>query len=155
LADLLDRLCRAAMPACVNPPSDTSSEPPGASWARGAGGVSVQLKLGKSGCRLLLDDSCVRAFALRMPAVAAPPAPLAPVDLAQVVDKVPVALRLSIGGARVGVGALMRLAEGDVIRLDTPIDAPVGLLAPSGVAVCNGYLGRVGDRIAVEVLAPV
>ena len=63
----------------------------------------------------------------------------------------PVALDLTIGTARVGLGSLMTLAAGDVIRLDTPAEQPITLSLPGGVALLHGYMGQARDQVAVEL----
>lgn len=116
--------------------------------ARGSGAIVIYLQLGRLEGRVLLDAACVQALCPQ-------PAPVLPalarVDRYAALAATPLALRLTVGAARVGLASLMSLEAGDVIRLDRAIDAPATLALPSGDTVFRAYLGRIGDSIAVEL----
>ncbi len=147
---LLGALCQAAMPGAEALPRVPATVVPAPLFERGAGTIVLLVGVGKHQCRLLLNEACVRALGAKGGAVRLPP--LAKVNYPAAVADVAVALQLKIGAARVGLGNLMTLSVGDVIRLDSSVDAPVALTAPSGATLFNAYLGRVGNSVAVEVV---
>jgi hypothetical protein len=63
--------------------------------------------------------------------------------------KVPV--RVLAGSAEVGAAALASLAPGDVILLDTALDAAFGLVGTDGTTVARGYLGARAGRKAFQL----
>jgi hypothetical protein len=144
---LLDALVCAVLLSQQSAPRDGAAVPFG-HWERGSGAVVAQLAIGRRHCHLLLDGPAVQALL----APAAPLPALPAVDVTAGVSGVPVSLRLEAGTARVGLGALLSLAPGDVIRLDRQADAPLALHAMSGHRLFDAYLGRSGDGIAVELV---
>ena len=147
-----DALAAAVLGALV-PDAATASgacaAPDAALYARGAGAVVLSLDLGGCESVLLLDDACVRALCGPADAPALPA--LAAVDLQRALADTEVALDLTIGAARVGLSNLLTLAAGDVIRLGTPVEQPVTLSLPSGAVLLNGYMGRAGSQVAVDL----
>jgi hypothetical protein len=147
LEALLDALVRTSL-SSEQDAARVAAAVPAEHWQRGSGAVVAQLAIGKRHCQLLLDAPALQALL----APAAPLPPLPAVDVAASVSKVPVSLRLEAGTARVGLGALLSLAPGDVIRLDRQADAPLALNTLSGHRLFHAYLGRSGDGIAVELV---
>lgn len=124
--------------------------PEAAHYRRGGGAVVLSVAIGRQQSCLVLDQACVRRLAGQA-TVAALPA-LAKVDIQRELSDTGVILDLNVGTARVGLGSLMTLAIGDVIRLNAPVEQPISLSLPSGVPVLNGYLGKVGTQLAVELI---
>jgi hypothetical protein len=145
---LLDALARAALASAQSVARSTAAEIPASHWRRGGGAVVAQIAIGRQQCRMLLDSAAAQALQLPPAALA----PLTPVDYSASVAAAPVSLQLSIGAARVGLGSLMSLSVGDVIRLDAAGDAPVALKTLAGSPVFDAYLGRSGDSVAVELV---
>lgn len=148
LDTLLDELAEAAMPGQQSVLRSAHAPVPEYLWERGSGALLAQLAVGRQHCRILLGSAAVQA---RQAAPAALPA-LAAVDLEQSLSGVPVELRLVAGSARVGLGALLSLAPGDVVRLDRQADAPLALGTQSGHGLFDVYLGRSGEQLAVELV---
>lgn len=147
LAALQEALIGAVLPGQPHPAQDAAPVPPDC-WKRGSGALVAQLAVGQRHCHLLLDGAAVQA--LLAPPAALPP--LAAVDVAPSIAAVPVSLRLDAGTARVGLGALLALAPGDVIRLNLAADAPLALGTLAGQPLFKAYLGRSGDGLAVELV---
>lgn len=145
---LIDALCRAALVVHQDVAREVDRDVPARTWRRGSGAALVELTLGRQRCRFLLDGEAVQA--LQAPPAAL--APLAAVDHGAALAAVPVALQVTAGAARVSLGNLMSLAVGDVVRLDTAIDAPVALATLAGEPLFHAYLGRSGDSVAVELV---
>jgi hypothetical protein len=147
LDGLLDALVCAALSSRHDVPRATAAVP-AAPWRHGSGALVAQITVGGRHCHVLLDDAAVQALA--PPAARLPPLPA--VDVAAGVADVPVALRLDAGTARVGLGALLSLAPGDVIRLERQTDEPLALNTPSGDPLFHAYLGQRGADVAVELV---
>ncbi len=147
LGGLLDALVGAALSTRHGVPRGAAAVP-AALWRRGSGAVVAQVAVGGRHCHVLLDGAAVQAF---VPPAAPLPA-LPAVDVAAGVADVPVSLRLDAGTARVGLGALLSLAPGDVIRLDRQADAPLALGTLAGDPLFHAYLGRCGNGVAVELV---
>jgi hypothetical protein len=145
---LLDALTRAALPGQQNPARMAAAAIPSDNWERGSGALIAQIAIGRQQCRMLLGSAAVQA--LQAPAPALPALP--DFDLKASVSGVPVSLQIEAGSARVGLGALLSLAPGDVIRLDRQADAPLALSTLSGHGLFDAYLGRSGDHVAVEIV---
>ncbi len=146
--ELVDAMVRVAVTAGYAAPTSGSGAIPGTVWKRGSGAVLVQVDIGGQQCRVLLDGSAVRA--LQAPTAALPA--LKAVDYGAAVADVPVVLQLRIGGARVGLGSLLSVAEGDVIALSAPTDVPASLSIGGGEPVLRAFMGRCGDTMAVELV---
>jgi hypothetical protein len=148
-AALADALAKVAMTGATQAGLAANEQPAAALSARGAGAVLLLVQAGRHESRVLLNDACVRA--LLAPAKPAAGAPLAAVDYWRAVAEADVTLDLTIGAAKVGLGNLMTLAVGDVIRLDAAVERPVSLTARGGAPLLAAYLGKTGDQIAVEI----
>ncbi|MDR7392305.1 MAG: FliM/FliN family flagellar motor C-terminal domain-containing protein, partial [Armatimonadota bacterium] len=72
--------------------------------------------------------------------------------LRHAVEEVTVPVQVRLGRARVTLGDLVALAPHDVIQLDRPAHAPLDVLV-EGAVVFSGRPGRVGRRLAVEILS--
>jgi hypothetical protein len=148
LEALLDALAGAALAGQQSVTRNLAIEVPAGTLRRGGGAVVAQIACGRQHCWVLLDSAAVRA--LHLPPAALPA--LAPVDYRASVAMTPVALQLRIGAAKVGLGSLLSLSVGDVIRLDARHDAPVALRTLAGSVLLDAYLGRSGDSVAVELV---
>ncbi len=144
---LFDALACAALSSQAKVARIPADEVPAAVWRRGAGAVLVKFSLGRQQGYLLLDCQAVQCLQAPAPALA----PLSAVDYTAAVASTPVSLQLTIGAARVGLGNLLSLSEGDVIRLDSQVDAPIALTL-GGAELFHAYLGRRGDSVAVELV---
>lgn len=115
----------------------------------GSGAVCVTVALGRARVGLLLDDACVR----RMLGVQSPAAPprLGKVAIAKALERTPVALTVRAGHVELGAGTLLSIGVGDVIALPLALDAPMSLTLADGAQVCKGFIGRQGERLAVEI----
>ncbi len=148
-ADLLEALQSAFSAAPGHAHDENLVAPPDGVWRRGAGAVAACIRLGQLRLHMLLDAPAVQS--LQRPAAALPA--LAPADLAQSVARVPVVLELNAGSARVGLGSLMALSAGDVIRLGIPSEAPLSLRSAAGKTLFGAYLGRSDGELAVEIVS--
>jgi flagellar motor switch protein FliN/FliY len=61
-----------------------------------------------------------------------------------------VQLRVDVGHAEMSVEKLFALAQGDVVALDTHLDAPVTLQL-DGKAIAHGHLVAVGDSFGLRI----
>lgn len=71
-----------------------------------------------------------------------------------VVKNVAVKLQVKAGEAMLSVGELLALTEGQVLRLDSPLDAPLQILL-DGRCVATGELMAMGDHFAVRIVDTV
>jgi len=62
-------------------------------------------------------------------------------------------LRATLADAELSLGEIQALRPGDVVALAHPLDAPARLVAVDGEAVCEGWLGRLGQHMALELAA--
>ncbi len=154
LGELLGALTRAAlgMPSEIRGSDDgrvdnCADGVPAHVWKRGSGAALATVTIEHWSCSVLLDGTALAAL---LPRAAALPG-LGAVDYGACMAQVPVALELVAGGARVSLGSLLALSEGDVIGLGNRSDAPLTLRSPAGRSVLNGYLGRRGETIAIEL----
>lgn len=143
---LLDTL--AASVGDVGASVTAEAEPESALFASGAGGVTAHLRLGKLSIVFMMDAASVERLA---PRASRALEPLSPVDYPQVLSALPVRLWVGIGGTRVGLTTLMSVGIGDVVVLDSPVDEPAQVLDDSGTLLFPAYLGRMSERIVVEV----
>lgn len=117
-------------------------------FAPGSGAVLARLVLGGHACDIL--------FAL--PTAWLPAQPVAksrlpaPVPRSTALARIEVHLQVEAGRSEVALGNLLMLAVGDVIRLERSIDAPLQVFAPKGEHVFDGYLGKRGERKALELV---
>lgn len=145
---LASELTKAIFPNAAEPAVETNEAPDAGQWRRGSGAIAVVIRMGTLESRLLLSGACVRAL---FPSERAVLPALPAVDIRAAVAGTEVALDLNIGATRVILGNLMSLEVGDVIRLDTSVEAPIAMTLPSGVHLFTAHLGKIGDDIAVEI----
>ncbi len=125
-------------------------------WRHASGAVLIALRIGRAQCFGVLNHSAVQSLLRQaemrglLPAGAA--VPLAGVDHHRLLANLPLRLPVAVGGARLGLGTLMSLGVGDVIRLDAAVDAPLSVSGPSGAVLFDGYLGLSGNKVALEVV---
>lgn len=62
-----------------------------------------------------------------------------------------VGLRVTLTGAQLDLGQLQSLKIGDVIPLAHRLDAPARITAADGASLCDGWLGQLEGRIAVQL----
>ncbi|MTV41463.1 FliM/FliN family flagellar motor switch protein [Duganella radicis] len=146
--DLHRALLSALLPAGVAAGDD--SAPPPADWRYASGAVLLVLRVAKQACFLLLNHAAV----LRHAEPAQGVVPLASLNYTALLGDLPLKLPVRLGSAQVDLGSLVRLAVGDVIRLDTLADRALTVRSHAGTALFDGYLGRVDDNMALE-LAPL
>ncbi|NRR31456.1 FliM/FliN family flagellar motor switch protein [Oxalobacteraceae bacterium] len=150
---LIDAVGGVALPGTLA--ETDATPPPAAQWQRGSGAVLLVLRLGRQLCHGVLSEAAVAALAQQARLrgnLAEPVAPaLAPCNLARLLAPVAVRLPIEIGRAQVGLGSLMGLGVGDVIRLDSPADRPFPVTGPTGAPLFGAYLGLSGTDMALEV----
>jgi hypothetical protein len=66
----------------------------------------------------------------------------------------PVTLRATLTGVELDLGQLQALQPGDIVPLAHVLDAPVQLSGADGTPVCEGWLGQLDGRKAVELSLP-
>lgn len=125
-----------------------ASQPGAQQLGHGAGTLLVQLRLGAASCRVLLDSASV---ALLAPSTAPARAPLPALDYLKALHATPVRLPVRLARVELGLGALMSVAVGDVIRLHCPVEAAVDVLGPAGDPLFRGYLGQIDGTVAVDI----
>jgi flagellar motor switch/type III secretory pathway protein FliN len=145
LLTLLERLLPGG--GAVRAPVDAA---PASTRVSGSGAVLTELRFERQSLWVLIDHAAVGALA---PASRAPAAPLAEVDMRALLHAQPAKLRVQAGQAIVGMGSLLTLAAGDVIRLDSLTNQPLAVAAPDGRAVLRGYLGSHGRHLALDLVS--
>lgn len=125
--------------------------PPAATWMRGTGALQLRLGMGGQELYVVADHAAVLDIARTAGVPLSRAAPLAPVSYRNALRNVGIGLPLEIGRAEVGLGSLMMLGVGDVIRLDTLADQPLTVRGPGGGALFDAYLGLAGKYVALEV----
>lgn len=65
-----------------------------------------------------------------------------------------VTLRVLLDGAELNLGQLQGLQINDVVPLAHRLDAPAQVVGLDGSTVCDGWLGRSEDRMAIELASP-
>lgn len=149
-ADAALAALRTALGAAAEP--GVLQAPPASAWRRGAGALLVRFTLGGCGLWLFMHQGAVAGMARLAGIHGGRLAPLAPVDYRQALGRVGLRLPLEVGRAEVGLGSLMLLGVGDVIRLDTLADLPLTVRGPGGAALFDGHLGLAGQYVALEVV---
>jgi flagellar motor switch/type III secretory pathway protein FliN len=152
--ELVHAVAAAAMPGGTA--AGEAAAAPAAHWRHASGALLIVLRVGKQACHAVLDHEALQALAeqlalrgaLRRPAADK----LAPVDFHAMLADLPVALPVALGSAQVDFGSLVGLRAGDVIRLDTAADSALQVRGPSGAALFDGYLGRAGEAMALELI---
>lgn len=131
---------------------DTVVVPPASSWTRGAGVLALRLSIGKQSMYVLISQTAVSGIVGRIGLAVERLTPLAAVDFHHALHDIRLRLPLEIGRAEVGLGSLMMLGVGDVIRLDTLADHPMTVMGPAGTALFDAYLGLADQNVALEVV---
>ncbi|MDN8618020.1 FliM/FliN family flagellar motor C-terminal domain-containing protein [Variovorax ginsengisoli] len=72
------------------------------------------------------------------------------VALDRALERQAVGLRVTLTGTQLDLGQLQSLKVGDVIPLAHRLDAPARITVGDGARLCDGWLGQVDGRIAVE-----
>lgn len=148
--DLLRALAAALLPGGV---AAAEAMPAAADdWRHASGALLLVVRVGKQTCHAVLNAAAVARLG---GGAAAPLAKLPAQDYPQLLAPLAVRLPVTLGQARVDLGGLLRLAVGDVIRLDTAADRALPVRAADAPApvLFGGYLGRRGEDLALE-LAP-
>jgi flagellar motor switch/type III secretory pathway protein FliN len=122
---------------------------PPESMAPGSGAVCATVALGRARIAMLLDDACVRQMAGAATAEALPR--LGKVAIGKALERAPVTLTVRAGDVELGAGTLLSIGVGDVIALPLALDAPMSVALAHGTELCKGFIGRHGDRLAVEI----
>ena len=150
---LQDALAAVAVPGAERGMDE--QPPPSADWRHASGALLLVIRFGKQACHAVLNHDAVTALArqatLRGLIRPVSAAPLAAVDYRTLLAPLEVALPVEIGKAEVGLGSLMRLEAGDVIRLDTAADRALRVTGPSGAVLFDGYLGLADGHVALEL----
>ncbi|MGK5049022.1 FliM/FliN family flagellar motor switch protein [Janthinobacterium sp. GB4P2] len=126
--------------------------PPPSLFQAGSGAVCIALSVGKFTLRCVLDAATVRTLATSVPAARL--APLQRIDYRKALQQVAVSLPVDIGRADVGLGSLMTLGVGDVIRLDRSAELPLAVRGAQGSILFSGYLGSDNGQLALTIAQP-
>jgi len=145
--DLLARLRQSCLGADAGV-SQLQPLPPDAA-RHGSGAVCLSVALGRARVGLLLDDACVRHMRGARSVGALPQ--LGKIALGKALDRTPVALTVRVGDVELGAGTLLSIGVGDVIALPLGLDAPMSIALARGPELCKGFIGRRGDRLAIEI----
>lgn len=151
-AEVASQALFASLSGTVHGGASVAVAPPDAAWSRGAGVVALRLGLGKQSIQVVLSQTAVSGIAQRAGNEARRQTPLAPVNYQHALRHIRLTLPLEVGRAEVGLGSLMLLGVGDVIRLDTLADRPLTVMGPGGCALFDAYLGLAGQQVALEVV---
>jgi hypothetical protein len=140
----LRRLCsgEAAAVSLLRPLPPDAGRP-------GSGAVCVTVALGRARVGMLLDDACVRHLLGVRTDEALPR--LGKVAFGKALERVPVTLTVRAGDVELGAGTLLGVGVGDVIALPLALDAPMSIALAGGAEICKGFIGRRGNRLAVEI----
>lgn len=65
-----------------------------------------------------------------------------------------VSLRIMLAGVELNLGQLQQLRLDDVVPLEHPLDAPAQVLGADGAPICDGWLGQIDGRVAIELALP-
>lgn len=130
---------------------DAAAALPAAACAAGSGAVLAELRFHGFALFVLLEHQVVSRIAA--PADAGVVTALPALDCRALLAEQPVRLSLEAGRATVGLGSLLRLAPGDVIRLDALLEAPLTLACTGGAVVARGYLGTQDHHFALDLVA--
>ena len=152
--ELVQQLAAGAMPDSTS--DEQPQAPPRADWGRSSGALLLVLRLSRQVCHVLLNHEVVQALAqqarLRGHLRHEPAPALTAVDYMALLAPVPVRLPVELGRAALGLGSLMSLGIGDVIRLDVPADRALNVVGPAGQILFDGYLGLRDHTVALEVV---
>lgn len=151
--DLLERWSGMLVPGAGA--DDVQPAPARTAWQHASGAMLVELRLGRQVCHGVLSGTAVQALArqagLRGLLRPAPSAALPALDYMALLAPLPVRLPVELGRVEVGLGSLVGLGVGDVIRLDVAADRPLGVTGPAGEILFDGYLGLSDGMVALEV----
>jgi hypothetical protein len=115
----------------------------------GSGAIAAVIRIGSATLTLLLDHACVRRNALET--VRPVSKALSRAKKGDLLSNISITLELELGRAQVGVGNLITLVPGDVIRLDTAVDQPLTVFNTERQAVLSGYLATSGGTVVLEL----
>lgn len=147
------RTCIAKALATGVPDSAVLREaPPPSLFQAGSGAAYIALSIGKFTLRCVLDGTTVRTLAAPVPAARL--APLQRLDYRKALQTTAVSLPVDIGRADVGLGSLMTLRVGDVIRLDRSAELPLAVRGAQGSILFSGYLGSDNGQLALTIAQP-
>jgi len=148
-AELRDAIREALLPGAT----ERVDAPGVGARRRGMGSVFISLRIGHQRCVGLLNAAAVRALVARTGQRQAPPAlpGLGKLALGRALQDLAVKLPVELGRTQISLGTLLEAGVGDVIRLGTHVEEPVTICGPEGAAIIYGWLGRQGDRMAVEL----
>lgn len=144
----LQEAVRTAVLADATVAGGVPAAPAPALFAHGGGALLLRVRVGKQALACLLNPEALDALA--PPSVAAPPA-LPALDYLSALRDTPLTLTVLAGSASIGLGNLVTVGAGDVIRLDNSIDDTVTLTGPGGMALFEAYLGQRDGMVAVEL----
>ncbi len=146
--DLRARLA-ALLPAAVSAPTFLGTPASAdACFAHASGAVLVQIAGGAMAC--LFDAAALNGLLGPAPVSAVPALNLVPRK--QAIAHLPVRLVVEVGKAEVNLGNFLAIELGDVVRVNRAIDAPLHVAAMGGGVVFDGYLGKIGDTMAIEAV---
>ena len=130
-------------------PAMLSASPPAREvWARGSGAVVYELRVGDVVCGIVLGEAWVSQ--VLAPFKQAPRRMPAPSDPRAGLEKCRVRLAVWAGQAEVELGLLHTLAPGDVVNVDLTVDQPMRVSVEGADSGRRVFLGRVGNRKAVQ-----
>ncbi len=150
LDDLLNHIVGHFLPNA--PQRDVHSIVPEQEVRAGSGAAMIRLQIGEHALLCCINAPLVQAFAPRHAARQKLP-PLPKIKLLEVLQHVPIRLRVEVGQAQVAFGNLLTVGKGDVIKLNSVLDQPVAITAPNGERFCEAYIGKMQSSIAVELVA--
>jgi len=152
LDDLAVRLFKSAGEPITSPAQleHNSSEPQPRLWQRGSGAVCSVVMIGGMPLHTLLEEPIVSALTRELPVPESAREPLVPRRVSVGAQRV--RLELWAGETQVELGLLQSLAPGDVILLDLEISEPLRLTINGQQTGHPAYLGRSGERKAVQLL---
>jgi hypothetical protein len=118
-----------------------------------SGAIVITLHWCAQEMRILLGGSEAAALlACETPAPAASTKPLAPVWHAAARHECTV--RAEFAPVELTLGAIKSLRVGDVVELSHTLDRPLVAKTAEGGVLCEAFLGKLGERRAIELLAP-
>jgi hypothetical protein len=158
-SDLWTRIGQAlALPVAVTAPamqadSLATLQPAASLFQAWSGAIAIGLHWCGQEMRILLGGGEAAALLARdKPAGSAPAKPLSPVWHAVAAQACPV--RAELAPVQLTLGAIKSLRVGDVIELQHTLDRPLVAKTADGGVLCEAFLGRLGERRAIELLAP-
>ena len=128
-------------------------QPAAALFRPWSGAVVITLHWCAQEMRILLGGGEAAALLAReAPEAAAPAKPLAPVWHA--VAGLASTVRAELAPVELTLGAIKSLRVGDVVELSHTLDRPLVAKTADGGVLCEAFLGKLGERRAIELLAP-